>query len=211
MLIPPIGTKEKILISAEALFAEIGFPAVSIRAVAAKAGVNVAAVNYHCFDLESLLREILVRRLRAVNAIRLAELEHAEAKLRPVALPSVEILRIMARAPLDPPSAKTSEYNLNSRRLLGRLLTEPFPNRDEILAGEFEPAMARFAQALRRHVPGLAPSDFMWRFSLVVGALHHTLATLHEMKTLTRGLCPDNDHEMALQTFVACGGRVLSA
>ncbi|HVT74056.1 MAG TPA: TetR family transcriptional regulator [Lacunisphaera sp.] len=210
MFITRATTKDRIFISAESLFAEHGFHAVSIRALAAKAGVNVAAVNYHFYDLESLLREILVRRLRAMNSIRLTALETAETESRPLPVPPDDVLRIMAR-PLLAPAGDPMEYNPNSRRLLGRLLLEPFPHREEILAREFEPAMARFAQALRRHAPGLAPAGFMWRFSLIVGALHHSLATLHEMKSLTRGLCTDNDHEAALAAFVAFGTRALDA
>lgn len=204
------SARNRILLSAEALFAEKGFHAISIRAVAADADVNVAAVNYHYYDLESLLKEILVRRLRTVNSIRLTALEKAEAEsgLQPMAL--AEVLRIMAR-PLLFTASDPMEYNSHARRLLGRLLVEPFPNRSEILSREFEPTMARLAQALRRHAPALAPADFMWRFSLIVGALHHSLATLHEMKTLTRGLCADNDVETALSAFVAFGERTLGA
>ncbi|HTL69118.1 MAG TPA: TetR family transcriptional regulator [Lacunisphaera sp.] len=210
MFIRSKSAKVRILISAEALFAEKGFHAISIREVATKADVNVAGVNYHYYDLESLLKEILVRRLRTVNSIRMTALEKAEADsgLQPTAL--AEVLRIMAR-PLLVTAGDPMEYNRYSRRLLGRLLVEPFPNRSEILAREFEPTMARFAQALRRHAPGLAPADFMWRFSLIVGALHHSLATLHEMKALTRGLCADNDFETALDAFVAVGERTLGA
>lgn len=179
--------------------------------MAARAKVNVAAINYHCHDLESLLKEILTCRLRAVNSIRLAALDEAEAKSRPLPVAPAEILRIMAHPLLVPAGRGATAYNRHSRRLLGRLLHEPMPCRGEILAQEFEPAMARFAQVLRRNAPGLAPADFMWRFSLIVGALHHSLATLHEMKSLTRSLCADDDHEMALETFARFGARALDA
>ncbi len=172
--------------------------------------MNVAAINYHFYDLESLLKEILVRRLRAVNTIRLAALGEAEARSQPMAAAPAEVLRIMAWA-LFVPSDDPMEYNRYSRCVLGRLLLEPFPHRDEILTHEFEPAMARFAQALRRSAPRLTPADFMWRFSLIVGALHHSLATLHEMKSLTRGLCADNDHATALEAFVAFATRAMGA
>ena len=50
-------TREKILDAAEALFAEHGFEGASMRMITARAGVNLAAVNYHFGSKENLLRE----------------------------------------------------------------------------------------------------------------------------------------------------------
>ena len=41
------ATVDKILDAAEKLFAEHGFTETSLRAITSKAGVNLAAVNYH--------------------------------------------------------------------------------------------------------------------------------------------------------------------
>jgi hypothetical protein len=35
-----------------------------------------------------------------------------------------------------------------------------------------------------------------------MGAMHHTLATLHQMSELTRGICRNDDHESALRRFL---------
>ena len=44
---PPPDTKQKILAAAEDLFATEGFHQTSLRAITGRAGVNLAAVNYH--------------------------------------------------------------------------------------------------------------------------------------------------------------------
>ncbi len=41
------GTVDRILDTAEVLFAQKGFAETSLRAITSKAGVNLAAVNYH--------------------------------------------------------------------------------------------------------------------------------------------------------------------
>jgi len=48
----------------------------------------------------------------------------------------------------------------------------------------------------------LSPTEFMWRLSFIVGALHHTLATMHYMDDLTRGLCRGDHAEQATAHFV---------
>jgi hypothetical protein len=82
---------------------------------------------------------------------------------------------------------------------------------DELLAQEFQPVMARFGQAMRRHVPTLSPEEFLWRLSFVIGAMHHTLATLHRMKDLTRGICRNHDHAGALPRFIQFAVTTLTA
>jgi AcrR family transcriptional regulator len=197
----PVETRQKILTAAEALFAEHGLTGVSLRQITARAGVNLAAINYHYYDKETLCREIITQRLRTINATRLAELTGAEARLGGTPVPLAEILEIMAR-PLFQSGNDPTTYSVASRRLLGRIFLEPLPFSSEILARELQPAMTRFGQAIRRHVPSQSPQDFIWRFSFVVGAMHHALATLHDMKARTNGVCRNDDPEGALRNFI---------
>jgi AcrR family transcriptional regulator len=52
-------TKLTLLLAAGELFAENGLDGTSIRAIAEKAGANIAAVNYHFGSKENLYREVL--------------------------------------------------------------------------------------------------------------------------------------------------------
>ena len=69
------NTKDIILDAAEALFAEQGFTSTSLRNITAKAGVNLAAVNYHFGSKNALIAAIFERRIIPMNRIRLARLE----------------------------------------------------------------------------------------------------------------------------------------
>ena len=73
-------TKTKILDTAERLFAQKGFDAVSLRNIVEAAKVNLAAVHYHFGSKQALLHAVVSRRLRPVNDERLAMLAEARIK-----------------------------------------------------------------------------------------------------------------------------------
>lgn len=54
-----LTTKEKIIQVTMDLIAEVGFQNITIRKIAARAGVNVAAVNYHFGSKDALINEAL--------------------------------------------------------------------------------------------------------------------------------------------------------
>lgn len=199
------GTGLKILSAAESLFAQHGYAGVSLRQITAEAKVNLAAVNYHYYDKESLYREILTWRLKQINQRRLDLLSEAEDRASSGLMPLQDIIDALAR-PLFLPS---KDYSATSTRLLGRLLTERPSFTDEILRLEFQPVMTRFGQAIRRHTPSLSPPDFLWRFSYIIGALHHAMTTIHDMNALTNGICRDDDPEGALRNFTDFAVRAL--
>ena len=86
-----IDTKDRILDTAERLFADKGYPATSLRDITNEAGVNLAAVNYHFGSKEALLSAVLDRRIGPVNEKRLELLDAAEAQAgnQPLALETV--------------------------------------------------------------------------------------------------------------------------
>ena len=68
--------------TAERLFAQKGFDAVSLRNIIASAKVNLAAVHYHYGSKQALIYAVIARRLRPINEERLAKLAEARAKAR---------------------------------------------------------------------------------------------------------------------------------
>ena len=63
-------TPAKIVDAAEMLLARDGWANVSVRAVAAQAGVNLSAISYHFGSFKSLRTEVLARRLVPLNEER---------------------------------------------------------------------------------------------------------------------------------------------
>ena len=54
-------TVERILDAAQQLFAERGFAETSLRTITARAGVNLAAVNYHFGSKDALIQAVFMR------------------------------------------------------------------------------------------------------------------------------------------------------
>jgi len=194
-------TGTKVLNTAEALFAEFGYNGVSLRRITADAGVNLAAVNYHYSDKQSLYLEIVTYRLRQLSRARLECLAAAEGRAGSALVPLEEIVDALAVPLLQPDESAMPSFGPASRRLLGRVLIEPLDFLVPALAADFQPAVARCGQAVRRRLPALPPADFLWQYSFVIGALHHAAAALHGMKTLTTGICANEDTEAALRNF----------
>ncbi|MEJ1973585.1 MAG: helix-turn-helix domain-containing protein [Lacunisphaera sp.] len=119
-MLPDIAgeTGTRILTAAESLFSEYGFDGVSLRRITAEAGVNLAAVNYHYSDKQSLYLEILTYRLRQVSQARLHRLTEADTRASGSPLPLEEIVDILAQPLLQPDESMTT-FGPASRRLLG--------------------------------------------------------------------------------------------
>jgi AcrR family transcriptional regulator len=78
-------TSDKILTAARELFEEKGFDLTSVREIAAKAGVNVALINYHYKSKENLLLSIMEQsvdssrmKLNSINSLDIPATEKLE-------------------------------------------------------------------------------------------------------------------------------------
>ena len=76
----PADTPDKLIAAAERLFAEHGYTSVSVRAIAAAAGVNWSLVGYYFRGKEGLLSEVYRRHCSSLNAERLKLLGNARRK-----------------------------------------------------------------------------------------------------------------------------------
>lgn len=80
-------TKEKILHTARALFASKGYEGASVRHIAAEAGVNIAAVNYHFMSKEKLFLQVIELVFSETsNHIRARRNERPEEKVEDLAV-----------------------------------------------------------------------------------------------------------------------------
>ena len=203
-------TVAKILDAAGEVFCAFGFHGASIRDVTQKAGVNLAAVNYHFRDKKSLYCAVLTRGLRPINQARLSQLKIASEKAGENPVPLAHLMDIFAR-PIFELHGDFEHGGTHLLQLLGRCVLQPLPFVEEFLKANLHPTTARFARAIRRHVPTLSPEDFLWRISFIVGAMHHTLATMHRMKELTGGICQNNDSAGASRHFANFAIATLTA
>lgn len=194
-------TKERILDTAERLFAEHGYAATSLRSIIAGAGVNLAAVHYHFHSKEALLEAVILRRSVPANQARLALLDQLESEAgdNPPALERVieAFVAPTFRMARDPQSG-----GMLFMRLLGRLHAEGdlLPR---ILTSHFGDVLKRFGSALRRALPNLPPQELFWRLNLAIGALAQTLrGGSQDLETIS-DFSVSFDSETALERLVA--------
>lgn len=168
-------TREKILNAAEELFSENGFSATSVRAITTKAGVNLAALNYHFGSKDAVIDAVFERRVGPLSQERLRLLDEVEAATGPEGPDLESILRAL----LAPAIRLVSEPNSGGERfmkLMGRAHSESGELFDKVLARQFYETFRRFARAFRRVLPDLPPAEFFWRTHFVIGAMAHTMA-----------------------------------
>jgi AcrR family transcriptional regulator len=163
-----IDTKERILESAERLFAENGYLATSLRRIMNEAGVNVASVHYYFRSKESLLEAVLLRRAERVNRERLEMLERLERESGG-RTPCVEQVIEAFLVPTLRLAANPSTGGHQFLRLMGRLHAE-----SDLLPGiilvQFRPVLLRFAEALAHALPEVPSPELFFRARLALGA-----------------------------------------
>ncbi|MBM3385373.1 MAG: helix-turn-helix transcriptional regulator, partial [Betaproteobacteria bacterium] len=75
---PRHETQVRILGAAEELFMQHGFEGTPMRLLTARAGVNLAAVNYHFGSKDALIEAVFRRRLDPMNTARIAAIDRME-------------------------------------------------------------------------------------------------------------------------------------
>jgi len=202
---PQHETCTRILDAAEELFMLHGFEGTSMRQLTARAGVNLAAVNYHFGSKHALIEAVFRRRLDPMNAERVAELERLEAN---GSLSPESIIRAFVRPGLRMiEDAKGGGRNFI--RLLGRTFSEPAKSVRALIGQMYGPAMQRYKGALERALPQMPRDELVWRMHFMFGTLAYTLAATDTVQ-LIAGCKPEDRYdarllEDRLTAFLAAG------
>ncbi|MFT4514010.1 MAG: AcrR family transcriptional regulator [Planctomycetota bacterium] len=200
-------TKDQILDAAEHLFAEQGFAATSLRQLTARAGVNLAAANYHFGSKDELAKAVLQRRIEPINRERRQRLgdmskpASIEAIVRAFIEPALRTQHVS-------PGAQPESRGAGLCRLFGRISVEQPPFLQEFMSEQFGELGKRFVAMLSEAAPGIAAETLWWRMHFTVGAMAHTLANAHVVGQVSHGACDANDHQGILNqlTAFAIGG-----
>lgn len=204
-----LSTTDRILDTAERLFARDGYHATSLRKITGEAGVNLGSVNYHFTSKHGLMEAVLERRLAALNEQRLNMLEAAlalaEAEARPPAV------RAVLRAFLEPTLRLLEEDPGNTHfiMLIGRVFYESDDTVRKLFLKAMSPVIQRFFEALCRALPNIPRPVLLRRLLFTLGAMGSTLSLTGRKADLTfPGTTLDWDAEHLLQqllTYAAAG------
>ena len=160
-------TRQRLLEAAEEVFADKGFKAASIREICAKAGANIAAVNYHFGDKERLY----------IEAVKYAHRSCIEGEPFPEwgpETPPVQMLRDFVRVMVTRVLAPQSP---SSTQLMMREMAQPTAACAAVVQEYIQPMAQKLGTILALLMPGSSKQEqTLVAFSIVGQSLfyrHH--------------------------------------
>lgn len=206
---PAPDTKDRILDSAEKLFAESGFDATSIRTISADAGVNLAAINYHFQSKDALLDAVYARRAGPVNERRLALLDEYEAAAGGKAVAPEKVLDAFMR----PVFELGDRIGYIPRMMVRMQYVERGAVSEPIFDKHFRPVFTRFFQALKRALPQLSDEEIFWRLQFTAGVFSHVMAGGGTIRAFAKARFKKPEPEVLMRRMIrfTCAGLNLPA
>jgi AcrR family transcriptional regulator len=198
-----LNSKEKLLRSAEVLFASKGYRDVSVREIAAHAGVNSGLVGYYFRGKQALFTEIF-----RAHTIPLARelMRQLESITQSGGTPSVEEL---LKAWLVPwlQSGNNPHARAIHLGIFANLSREGSESTKRALAPMHHVHKA-FIKALHSCLPYLSQETLMWRLHFVMGALVFGIIQPVALLSLSGGRCDPKDMKASFDQMLpyAIGG-----
>jgi AcrR family transcriptional regulator len=204
-----IDSRTRLIEAAERLFAERGVRAVSIRDIAAEAGVNSALIAYHFGSKEELFYTVYSSVAEPMNVERTRLLDALDRLEQP---PTVEdILEAWTRPVLVDVAA--ADHARFAKLALALASHDPVIS-GRLAANTFHEVNERFLDMLERTLPDVPRKALVWRLYFLIGAVMMSARQRDRgMNTLSKGECnPDDADETyrELVAFAAAGFRALS-
>ena len=136
------NTKDKILDSAEYLFANKGLKETSVRDITSHADVHLAAVNYHFKTKDGLLKALIDRRMKPLNRERLELLNHYENRFGNGSVPLEHALYALIA-----PGVRMCFVAPHFMKITGQIASHPDQETFALFIKHFEEIFIRFKDA----------------------------------------------------------------
>ena len=201
---PPSETRELLLAAAERLFAERGLTGVSVRMIAAEAGVNWSLVGYYFRGKDGLLAEVYHRHCASLNAERTRLLTEA----RRAGLQLESVIEAFVRPALA--EIQGGDGRNHYSRLRAMLAAEAAPLFTQLVADNFDLSSRTFVAALRECLPELSADEVLWRFHFMLGTIYYSASSPQRIKAFSRGRCDPGEVDATVRhlvPFLASGFR----
>lgn len=168
-------TATSILSAAEELFSERGFAETSLRNITTRAGVNLAAVNYHFGSKKALIQAVFSRLLNPFCEQLEGELL-LMAKQAPEHPPTVErLLQLMSRVALRVGQDSPRKLGI-FMRLLGLAYAQGQGHLRRYLSKKYAQVFEPFLEMLQAATPHLTDEERFWRVHFMLGTTVFTLS-----------------------------------
>jgi AcrR family transcriptional regulator len=195
----PSETRDRILSTAERLFAEYGLDGVSLRQLGAESGAAIALINYHFGTKEMLYRAVFERRITPLSERRRAALA---AALSPAnGRPTLEaVLDALARPWIEMHATEHGHYYT---RLVAREVYDPREAERGIVRDLLDPVARDFIAAMEQVLPDHPQSDIHWGYLFFVSTLQVILTSPQRTDRLFGDLLGDKSTEAIVQRLVS--------
>lgn len=203
-------TRIKLIEAAEQEFAENGFRSASIRAITARAGANIAAVNYHFGTKEKLFIEMIRYRLSPLNTVRITLLKEAAARAGTKPLQIRTIIEALIRPLLQ---QFASGPKASAKRYFIRAMARGMEEEASLKKSLYEDILAEINEVVRQEI-GRTLSDLPKEVpALCFAYLRSTMSGVMQLHndpcSLQTGIkFPDSD---SLVAFLAGGIESIAA
>ncbi|MWN04753.1 transcriptional regulator, TetR family [Gilliamella bombicola] len=191
-------TADKLLNSAERLFAQASYSEVSIRDITEDAGVKLALVHYHFGSKEELFKAVIRRRIGKLSSDRIRLLNYYKNQNGDEPM-SLEKIVESFLAPYLYNTLYGGEgwryYAIN----VARLLSSGSALGLSILCEQFDPYAEFFIVELKRAYPSATKEQIHWGFDFLVGLMCNTFAEADRIKFLSHDICSIENPEIACQ------------
>lgn len=181
-------TRDRILDTAEELFALEGFGAVSLRRIVGEAGVNLAAVHYYFGSKDGLIERLVERLVVPVNEERVRMMGAFRQESG-----GVLNLEQVVRAFVVPVFHFRNENGRDGKfvaRLIGRLMTEYGEEMWSRMSRIFEPTVKIFIEAMKEIFPGARMERLYMALHFMAGLMAHSVGSAEFLK---HGKCLSSD------------------
>lgn len=183
-------TVERILDAAEALFSEKGFAETSLRNITTKAGVNLAAVNYHFGSKKSLIQAVFARYLTPFSLQFANQLDLIDEQQQT----PEQLLKLLV-VTLTKSGLENPEKFAVFMRLLGLAYSQGQGHLRKFLTSEYGEVFKRYMKEINRITPQLTPMERFWRIHFMLGAAVFTMSSVDSLMAMA-------DHDLTMKTEV---------
>ncbi|BBB26071.1 TetR/AcrR family transcriptional regulator [Amphritea japonica] len=174
------ATAKKIMIAAEALFAEQGFAETTMREITSAAKVNLAAVNYHFGSKKGLISAVAEKYLNPlVTTLHEAISERKLAQV-PGTISAEELLEMLMRSLLK--IGKSKQFALPVFMRLLELIY--MKNQEELrnaMVARYGNSFSEYVELLRIDSAVMSDEEFFWRLHFLLGSIVFTLSNFQTL------------------------------
>lgn len=195
-----------ILDAAEELFSAHGFYGVTVRDVAATAGVDTALIHYYFGAKRELFDAVFARRAEIVNQARLDAMAAYQAA-HPEGMTVEGVIEAFI-GPLIERSMTEDPGWRNYFRLVALVNNTPAWGGDT-MHRFFDPVVRRLIDMLKLALPAAELRDLYWSYQFLTGAMMLALSETGRIDQLSDGLCHSDDMQaVRARIFAYCAAGV---